>query len=382
MCAFVCDEGFHCVFHVLLHTLDNAWYQCISKLDGTARMCESIIKFVLRGIAFSLVVFETGRSPRKLFVILAVSFAHISIAKVCCHSMVLEFFASLLVFTHAQRCHSTHFSAHLTCRKTEKERLHFWSYIGMSCLFDFFLSLLSLTTLLLADNQLADDVHLLCTPASSTLTSLSLQNNRISLWTTLYQFSPLFPALKSLRLRGNPMTPVFKIPMSTESLRPACIACMPALHHLNGSAITGKERDSSERWYIGVCHTALLQEKSAFKEVFYDHHPQLATLEEKHGRPFCAQTQCVANMVTIHVAADGHISRELQVPLSMTVTQLRALGRKLFGKVYSAIDLVDDEVRMIYSALSSFIFRLPLGHERCLSAHAGHAHFECRLYHV
>ncbi|KXT06001.1 hypothetical protein AC579_6047 [Pseudocercospora musae] len=215
-------------------------------------------------------------------------------------------------------------------------------------------SLPHLRTLTLKHNPIGlmkHDSSIAClSPISNTIEDVDLAHNAIATWSFFDSLPLAFPALRHLRVTGNPLykdlCSVEGKPLTAEDGYMLTMARLPHLETLNFTKITEKERLNAENYYLReiVAEVSLAPEEKA--AAILARHPRWNALCEEYGEPTISREpkpdevdprSLAARLVTITFSLHGEAflsetvrSWVKEVPKSFKVyTLLGMVGKKL-----------------------------------------------------
>lgn len=160
------------------------------------------------------------------------------------------------------------------------------------------------------DDHNDESERVVITTEFPTLTSLQLAGGAIESWSGIDALS-LYPTLKSLRFRNNPVTST----LGAGEARAIIIARLPQIESLNASPISTKERMEAERRYVSLVAREMLLVESSFATQFDEggntttqqnrnnkkkqdvlkEHPRFQHLVKKHGDTMTLATSRTGN---------------------------------------------------------------------------------------
>lgn len=128
-----------------------------------------------------------------------------------------------------------------------------------------------------------DDTHF------DMVSELELRDNKIASWSFFNTLPAIFPAMKHIRIAGNPLYRDLKSAegkaLSTDDGYMLTIARLPQLELLNYSKITDKERLNAETYYLGQIAIGLSNANEQQREVVLAGNPRYQALCEEYGEP-------------------------------------------------------------------------------------------------
>lgn len=127
------------------------------------------------------------------------------------------------------------------------------------------------------------------THINSSITDLDLAHNKIDSWAVIDALPTAFPALKQLRMTGNPIYTHLKSaagkPLLAEDGYMLTIARLPQLEMLNYSKITEKERLNAEKYYLDEIAAELAATSPDNRADVLQRHARWLALCEEYGEP-------------------------------------------------------------------------------------------------
>lgn len=192
-------------------------------------------------------------------------------------------------------------------------------------------SLPELKTLLLSHNHLTELTTQTPFPG---LTRLDVSFNTLRSLELLDALPKSVPRLQNLRISHNP----FETNLSAEEVNMLCIARLSnSVSVLNHSAITFKERENAELWYLGRIASELAgKDAEATKEVL-QHHGRWEELCHLHGEPIIPseaeendKSLRGSRVIMIRVK-EGEREWTREIPRSTAVSTVRKIVAGLVG---------------------------------------------------
>lgn len=203
----------------------------------------------------------------------------------------------------------------------------------------------NLALLILKHNRINSTLR----PLSQTLEDIDLAYNEIAHWSFFDNLPTVCPALRHLRVSGNPLFSSLRAAngkqLTAEDSYMLTVARLPQLKTLNYSKITDKERLNAETFYISEI-VAELRAAPAQKQVEVTKmHPRWQSLCKEYGEPVISREKRVedlnpntlaARLVKftfvpgVSIPADKGRTWEVEVPKSFnTYALLGLVGKKL-----------------------------------------------------
>ncbi|KAI5780439.1 hypothetical protein EDC01DRAFT_710654 [Geopyxis carbonaria] len=192
----------------------------------------------------------------------------------------------------------------------------------------------NLTTLILAHNSISS----LCIPPPTVfprLQHLDVSYNAISAFYELDHLPATFPVLGNLRVAHNPMYSGIK----SEDAHMFAIGRLPdTMHVLNHSAVTSKERENAEMWYLSRIAQEISEAGEARRAEVLSRHRRWDELCRLHGEPSIA-APAVRDDKTLNArllefelhAAHGQQWLLKKIPRSTPASTLKSLTGRWFG---------------------------------------------------
>ncbi|KAF8163437.1 hypothetical protein B0H34DRAFT_649985 [Crassisporium funariophilum] len=148
---------------------------------------------------------------------------------------------------------------------------------------------------------------------------ISLSDNQLRAWSDVDALSCWFPALETLAISGNPL--VNDTELGNQS-RPFIIARIPSLLTLDGAAISSKEREDSELFYMST----IVQQEFASDDSRQKAHYRWHDLCAKHGKPDNAtaphksQDKLSTRLIELHKHSQATDQTQLAIGNTPTAT--------------------------------------------------------------
>ncbi|KAI9370836.1 hypothetical protein BJX61DRAFT_544241 [Aspergillus egyptiacus] len=130
---------------------------------------------------------------------------------------------------------------------------------------------------------------------SIALESVDLSRNKVDSWLFINKLSTIFPGLRNLRVSGNPLynqppapssvTGVPERPMTVDEAYMLTLARLSTLQVLNYSTITSKDRGNSELYYLSLVGKELSASPETAEPDILANHPRYGELCRIHGEP-------------------------------------------------------------------------------------------------
>lgn len=212
------------------------------------------------------------------------------------------------------------------------------------------------------DNDTTPDFHFL-----DTLHSIDLSRNNISSWAFLNSLSIIFPALKTLRISGNPLYDLSPLPPSVAAATSTMSASKPmtvdegfmltlsrfpsSLRTLNFSVISPQDRSNAEMYYLSLIGKELSATTLEEELHVLTTHPRYAELCDLYGEPTITRAvigdgsggrtihprSVAARLVKMAFRLHGKSDRSdsqiqvKEIPTSFDPYQVKSLVSRLFG---------------------------------------------------
>ncbi|PTU18321.1 hypothetical protein P175DRAFT_0526076 [Aspergillus ochraceoroseus IBT 24754] len=130
---------------------------------------------------------------------------------------------------------------------------------------------------------------------STSLRSLDLSRNKINSWLFINELADLFPGLQSLRVSGNPLfnqpvgpssvTGMPEKPMTVDEAYMLTLSRLSTLQTLNYSKISAKDRSNAELYYLSLIGKELSASPETAEPDILAAHPRYKALCQTHGEP-------------------------------------------------------------------------------------------------
>ena len=130
---------------------------------------------------------------------------------------------------------------------------------------------------------------------SRSLHSLDISRNKIATWNFVNQLPSVFPGLDTLRISGNPLydqpigpshiTGVPEKPMTVDEAYMLTLSRIASLQLLNYGKITAKDRNNGELYYLSLIGKELSASPETAEPGILDGHPRYKELCELYGQP-------------------------------------------------------------------------------------------------
>ncbi|KAI5119941.1 hypothetical protein M0805_002130 [Coniferiporia weirii] len=133
----------------------------------------------------------------------------------------------------------------------------------------------TLERLILTSNRIRRITPPALRSTTSNIKHIGLQDNYLSTWPDIDALNVWLPGLETLNMNGNPLV------SGSNDFRQQAIARLPFLLSLNGTAISIKERNDCEIYYLSL----IVRTESTSDEERSREHPRWKELCEKHGAP-------------------------------------------------------------------------------------------------
>ncbi|KAL4867771.1 hypothetical protein BDV12DRAFT_112340 [Aspergillus spectabilis] len=130
---------------------------------------------------------------------------------------------------------------------------------------------------------------------SNSLQSLDFSRNKISSWSFINKLPQLFPGLRHLRVSGNPLynqpvaplaiTGMIEKPMTVDEAYMLTLSRISTLQVLNYSTISAKDRSNGELYYLSLIGKELSASPETSESDILAAHPRYTELCQIHGEP-------------------------------------------------------------------------------------------------
>ncbi|KAM3418543.1 hypothetical protein BST61_g4520 [Cercospora zeina] len=199
-----------------------------------------------------------------------------------------------------------------------------------------------LTRLSLDKCQISSTGRLDCSVSSSVI-DLDLAHNTINSWNVIDSLPGAFPAMKQLRMTGNPIYKDMKSatgkPLMAEDGYMLTIARLPQLEMLNYSKITEKERLNAEKYYLDEITAELAGSAAEQRPDVLKRHSRWKALCEEYGEPSIPDQpiadsidprSLAARLVTVTFVFGDHSTWSVKIPKAFNIySVLGMVGKKL-----------------------------------------------------
>jgi hypothetical protein len=224
----------------------------------------------------------------------------------------------------------------------------------------------NLRTLLIKHNPLGLMKHDRATPnfqiISDTIEHVDLAYNAMSSWPSVDSLADSFPALKHLRVTGNPLykdlTSAEGKALTAEDGYMLTIARLPQLQTLNYSKITEKERLNAEAYYLNQIATELARAPAERAADIQARHPRWKALCEEYGEPAIARGRradeidpdsLAARLVTCNFHLARGVFPQIVTERSWTVEIPKSFNLyAVFGMVGKTLGVMPLRLRLVW----------------------------------
>ncbi|KAL4742495.1 hypothetical protein BDV11DRAFT_12320 [Aspergillus similis] len=197
---------------------------------------------------------------------------------------------------------------------------------------------------------------------SESLRTVDLSRNKINSWLFINKLPEVFPGLRSLRVSGNPLynqavapssiTGLPEKPMTVDEAYMLTLSRLSALHVLNYSTISEKDRNNGELYYLSLIGKELSASPETAEPHILETHPRYQELCRIYGEPHIQRaskatgSEAAPNPRSVAARLVRMVFRSTQVerasnrreivkvkeiPRSYDTYQVKAIVARLFG---------------------------------------------------
>lgn len=191
---------------------------------------------------------------------------------------------------------------------------------------------------------------------SRTVEDLDLGRNQILDWSVFDYLPQFFPALRSLRVSGNPLYTTLRSAenkaLAAEDGYMLTVARLPTVTILNHSAIREKDRLNAEKYYLSQIAIALSRSNPTQMDSVLARHPRWSSLCQEYGEPDIQHSQSgsvsssslAARLVRIHfnfTINDTSSEWTMEIPKAHSIYAL-------YGLVGKKLDIMPVNLRLVW----------------------------------